>query len=86
MQRAESPGNNLNFIVRTAQRNARHRAGIYRRVLDGCKRALRGLWVRNERYQPAAHSPDPAAGVPQVRRVPLETATSDAQAQAALRR
>ena len=55
-------------------------------MLDARKRPVRGLWVRNGRYYARLSLPDPATGVLKVRRVPLETATSAAEAQAALRR
>ena len=86
MQRPETPGNAPGSTVRTGQRNARHRAGTYQREIDGRKRAVRGLWIRNGRYYARLAIPHPGTGVKQVRRVPLETATTTAEAQAALRR
>ena len=86
MQRPETPGNAPGSTVRTGQRNARHRAGTYQREIDGRKRAVRGLWIRNGRYYARLAIPHPGTSVKQVRRVPLETATTVAEAQAALRR
>jgi len=52
----------------------------YKKVLDKRKHPIRGLWVRNERYYAQITIEDPVSGVKQVKRVPLEGATTDAQA------
>lgn len=85
MQHPEPP-RNAEASAGKGKRNARHRAGGYQKVFDGRKRAVRGLWVRNGRYYARLAIPHPGTGVKQVRRVPLESATTDAAAQAALRR
>jgi integrase len=55
-------------------------AAIYKKVLDKRKHAIRGLWQRNERYYAQITVEDPATGVKRVKRVPLEGASTDAQA------
>ena len=85
MKHPESPGN-TGASAGKGKRNARHRATGYQKVFDGRKDRVRGLWVRNGRYYARLAIPHPGTGVKQVRRVPLETATTVAEAQAALRR
>jgi integrase len=69
-----------------------HRAGRYQKVLDARKRAIRALWVRNDRYYAQLSFEDPATGKKSVRRVALlneETklpVASAAEAVAALER
>ncbi|MEN9574805.1 MAG: hypothetical protein RL514_2660 [Verrucomicrobiota bacterium] len=63
-----------------------HQHGNYQKVLDARKRPVRGLWVRNGRYYARVTLPHPGTDATQVRRVPLEAATTVAEAQAALRR
>ncbi|MEI6193658.1 MAG: integrase [Verrucomicrobiota bacterium] len=63
-------------IVRTRQ----HRTTPYQRVMDERKRPIRGLWVRNNRYYAQLTVADEHTGLKQVRRVPLEGATTPAQA------
>src|SRR5688572_3640994 len=57
-----------------------HRSAAYQRVHDDRKRPVRGLWVRNGRYYAQLTLEDPHTGQKQVRRVPLEQATTPAQA------
>ena len=61
-----------------------HRAARYSKVLDQRKRPIRGLWERNGRYYAQITVEDQITGVKQVRRVPLEGATTGAQAVAKL--
>jgi integrase len=63
-----------------------HRRGIYTKALDGRKRPIRGLWVRNGHYYARLTVQDPKTGKSDVRRVRLEKATTVAQAQDELRR
>lgn len=58
--------------------------GTYRKVLDGRKIPIRGLWVRNGRYYARLNVEDPATGKVSNRRVPLEDAKSVAEAREAL--
>ena len=52
----------------------------YQKVCDERKRPIRGLWVRNGRYYAQLTVEDEHTGQKQVRRVPLEGATTPAQA------
>jgi integrase len=52
----------------------------YKKVLDKRKHAIRGLWERNGRYYAQIRVEDAVTGVKRVKRVPLEGATTDAQA------
>jgi hypothetical protein len=65
---------------RTVVANRQHRGGTYLRVLDQRKHTVRGLWKRNDRYYAQLTVEDPNTGVKRVKRVPLEEATTDAQA------
>ncbi len=56
------------------------RPAKYQRVHDERKRPIRGLWVRNGRYYAQLTVEDEQTGQKQVRRVPLEDATTPAQA------
>jgi integrase len=58
----------------------RQREAQYQRVQDERKRPIRGLWVRNGRYYAQITLEDQHTGQKQVRRVPLEKATTPAQA------
>lgn len=60
-----------------------HRRAPYRKVLDQRKRPIRGLWQRNDRYYAQVAVEDSVTGIKRVKRVPLEGATTDAQAVAA---
>jgi integrase len=53
-------------------------------MLDQRKHPVRGLWRRNDRYYAQLTVEDPNTGVKRVKRVPLEEATTDAQAVAKL--
>lgn len=59
---ASNTGNDTNPIPRHLQ---------YRKVLDGRKHPIRGLWVRNDRYYARLTVVDPNTGKKDVRRVPL---------------
>lgn len=61
-------------------RIGRQRHAKYQRVKDERKRDVRGLWVRNGRYYAQMTIEDQYTGQKQVRRVPLEGATTPAQA------
>ena len=52
----------------------------YKKVLDQRKHAIRGLWVHNGRYYAQITVEDSTTGIKQVKRVPLEGASTDAQA------
>ena len=67
-------------VVRTRQ----HRSSKYQKVQDERKHAIRGLWQRNGRYYAQITLEDPVTGKKCVRRVPLEKATTPAQAKSAL--
>jgi integrase len=64
----------------TVVSQSQHRAARYRKVLDQRKRAIRGLWERNGRYYAQITVEDANTGIKQVKRVPLEGATTNAQA------
>lgn len=85
MQHAETPGNPGDPVGLDSRKQS-HRRGSYQKVLDARKRPVRGLWVRNGRYYARVALPHPGTDATQVRRVPLEGATTVAAAQAALRR
>jgi integrase len=57
-----------------------HRASRYNKVLDQRKRPIRGLWERNGRFYAQITVEDQTTGVKRVKRVPLEGATTNAQA------
>ena len=57
-----------------------HRPATYRKVLDKRKRPICGLWERNGRDYAQLTVEDQNTGLQQVKRVPLEGATTDAQA------
>jgi integrase len=59
-----------------------HRKQRYHKVCDERKRPIRGLWVRNGRYYAQLTVEDLHTGQKSVRRVPLEKATTPAQAKA----
>ena len=85
MQPPATPGNPGAPVGRVLSKRP-HRPATYQKVLDARKLPVRGLWVRQGRYYARLAIPDPDTGVTQVRRVPLEEAKTDAQAQAALHR
>lgn len=58
----------------------RHRDAIYQRVYDARKRRMRGLWVRNGRFYAQLTLEDLNTGKKQVRRIPLEGASTVPQA------
>src|SRR5271169_6495802 len=57
-----------------------HSTVTYKKVLDQRKRPIRGLWERNGRYYAQITVEDQNTGLKQVKRVPLEGATTNAQA------
>ena len=61
-----------------------HRSPKYKKVLDERKHPIRGLWRRNGRYYAQITIEDPNSGIKRVKRVPLEEATTNAQALAKL--
>jgi integrase len=63
-----------------AVRFRRQAPATYQRVKDERKRPIRGLWIRNDRYYAQLTLVDEHTGQKQVRRVPLEGATTPAQA------
>ena len=65
--------------------NRIHAGAQYHKVLDGRKRAIRGLWQRGSRFYARLAVEDLNTGRKQVRRVPLEGVHSVAQAQTAMR-
>lgn len=71
-------------INRTVVAKRQHRVGTYRKVLDQRKHPVRGLWRRNGRYYAQLTVEDPNTAVKRVKRVPLEEASTDAQAVAKL--
>jgi len=66
-----------NEVGNSRQHNS---TGSYTKVLDKRKHAIRGLWQRNGRYYAQMTVEDGVSGVKRVKRVPLEGATTDAQA------
>ena len=77
MQVKAITSHSVNHIVVSPRQ---HRAARYTKVLDQRKRPIRGLWERNGRYYAQITMEDQVNGVKQVRRVPLEGATTGAQA------
>jgi integrase len=65
--------------------NRIHAGATYHKVLDGRKRAIRGLWQRGSRFYARIAVEDLNTGRKQVRRVPLEGVHTVAQAQSAMR-
>src|ERR1700733_2448109 len=61
-----------------------HRGATYSKVMDKRKRPIRGLWERNGRYYAQLTVEDQTTGIKQVKRVPLEGVTTEAQAVAKL--
>ena len=61
-------------------RSRQHHTTPYQRVRDKRKRPIRGLWIRNDRYYAQLALEDEHTGQKKVRRVPLEGATTSAQA------
>jgi len=61
-----------------------HRAAAYIKVIDKRKRPIRGLWERNGRYYAQITVEDQVTGIKQVKRVPMDGVSTDAQAVAKL--
>jgi len=57
-----------------------HRPSQYQKVTDGRKRQIRGLWVRSGRSYAQLTVEDEHTSLKKLRRVPLEEATTPAQA------
>jgi integrase len=53
------------------QYGEKRHAPSFAKVLDGRKRPVRGLWVRNGRYYARLTVTDPATGKPKVQRIPI---------------
>jgi len=64
----------------TVVNHSQHRAAKYTKVFDQRKRAIRGLWQRNGRYYAQITVEDSNTGIKRVKRVPLEGASTNAQA------
>src|SRR5271169_2355794 len=69
---------------RTIVSQNQHRRATYSKVMDKRKRPVRGLWERNGRYYAQLTVEDQITGIKQVRRVPMEGVSTDAQAAAKL--
>jgi integrase len=80
VKQTETQSNRLVAMHVQAVRSRQHRRHQYHRVYDERKRAVRGLWVRNGRYYAQLTLEDLETGRKRVRRVPLEGATTPAQA------
>ena len=80
MKQTETPSNGFTAAQVQAVRSRQHLRHQYHRVHDERKRAVRGLWVRNGRYYAQLTLEDFETGRKRVRRVPLEGATTPAQA------
>ena len=66
--------------IGTVVSHSQHRAAKYTKALDQRKRAIRGLWERNGRYYAQITVEDTNTGIKRVKRVPLEGASTSAQA------
>ena len=77
-------GGGISAAPATIVRSRQHRPAGYQKVRDERKHPIRGLWVRNGRYYAQVTLEEPTTGVKSVRRVPLENATTPAQARDAL--
>ena len=64
--------------IPVGKRKTHLRGASYQKVLDARKHPVRGLWQRNGRYYSRLAVADPATGTKEVRRAPLESATTDA--------
>src|SRR5277367_1391068 len=81
MQAAETESTGTRATIVSAKQ---HRSQAYIKVLDKRKRPIRGLWERNGRYYAQLTVEDQQTGIKQVKRVPLEGVSTDAQAVAKL--
>jgi integrase len=75
----ESKGTQSKIVSRN-----QHRGATYSKVMDKRKRPIRGLWERNGRYYAQLTIEDQITGIKQVKRVPMEGVSTDAQAVAKL--
>ncbi|HIL71348.1 MAG TPA: site-specific integrase [Verrucomicrobia bacterium] len=60
--------------------SVRHERGHYQKVVDGRKRPIRGLWKRGNRFYARLSVEDRETGKKETRRIPLEGATTIAEA------
>ncbi len=61
-----------------------HQGATYSKVIDKRKRPIRALWERNGRYYAQLTVEDQVTGIKQIKRVPMEGVSTDAQAVAKL--
>jgi integrase len=80
----QSADTGSHIIKRTVVGQNQHRRATYSKVMDKRKRPVRGLWERNGRYYAQLTVEDQVSGIKQVRRVPMEGVSTDAQAVAKL--
>jgi integrase len=71
--------------VTSAEKNNAKHTGLYQKVYNGRKQAIRGLCIRNGRFYARLSIEDPNTGKKAVRRIPLEAQTTP-QAESELRR
>jgi integrase len=84
VKRNDTPGPGLTTFSQSIIRTGQHRRSQYQKVRDERKRPIRGLWDRNGRFYAQLTIEDHETGRKRVRRVPLEGATTAAQAKAQL--
>jgi integrase len=80
----QSADTGSHIAKRTVVSQNQHRRATYSKVMDKRKRPVRGLWERNGRYYAQLTVEDQVTGIKQVRRVPMEGVSTDAQAVAKL--
>jgi hypothetical protein len=80
VKRNGSQSNHPIAATSSSVRTRHHRDTPYQRVRDERKRPIRGLWIRNDRYYAQLTLEDNNTGQKRVRCVPLEGATTPAQA------
>src|SRR5664279_20954 len=80
----QSPDMESDGSRRTVVSQNQHRQATYSKVMDKRKRPIRGLWERNGRYYAQLTIEDQITGIKQVKRVPMEGVSTDAQAVAKL--
>src|SRR5271155_3608991 len=81
MQAADTESTDTRSIIVSRHQ---HRGATYSKVMDKRKRPIRGLWERNGRYYAQLTVEDQVTGIKQVKRVPMEGVSTDAQAVAKL--
>jgi integrase len=82
--KASASGSNPLNTSKRPIRVRQHRGASYTKVCDERKRPIRGLWARNGRFYAQITIEDPHNGAKKVKRVPLESVTTAAQARDAL--